>query len=80
MPELKLEVTEELMRKIEEAAKENLVTPSHWATCMLKSLFLKRPSSPWLVALPPIVRHLADTLEDAMCAMANAVQKVSDKE
>ena len=63
MPKLELEVTEELMRKIEEAAKESLVTPSHWVTCKLKDLFLKKGSLKWLPAVPPILRNLADTLE-----------------
>ena len=63
MPKLELEVTEELMRKIEVAAKENLVTPSHWATCNLKDLFIKKESPKWLPAVPPILRNLASTLE-----------------
>lgn len=63
MPELKLEVTFELMEKIEAAAKESLVTPSHWATCKLKDIFIKKGSSKWLPAASPILRNLADTLE-----------------
>lgn len=62
MPKLELEVTEELMRKIDEAAKESLVTPSHWATCRLKDMFLKG-SAKWLPMLPPLLRNLALTLE-----------------
>ncbi len=73
MPKLELEVTEELMRKIEEAAKESLVTPSHWATCMLKDLFLKKGSPKWLPAVPPILRNLADTLEHVI---AEKIEKV----
>jgi len=63
MTKLELEVTEELMRKIEEVAKESLVTPSHWATCMLKGIFIKKESSKWLPAVPQILRNLASTLE-----------------
>ena len=63
MPKLELEVTEELMAKIVEAATKNLVTPSHWATSMLKSLFLEKGKTKWLPAMPPILRNLADTLE-----------------
>ena len=60
---LELEVTEELMRKIEEAAKESLVTPSHWATCKLKDIFIEKPSPAWLSAMPSILRNIAGTLE-----------------
>lgn len=63
MPKLELEVTEELMRKIEEAAKESLVTPSHWVTCNIKDIFVKKESPKWLPALPSILRNLASTLE-----------------
>ena len=66
MPELKLEVTEELMRQIEAAAKESLVTPSHWATCKLKDIFIEKKGPKWLPALPTILRNLAGTLEHYM--------------
>jgi len=72
MPKLELEVTEELMRKIEEAAKESLVTPSHWATCKLKDNFLEKEKPMWLPAMPPILRNLASTLE---AMIADQVEK-----
>ncbi len=61
MPKLELEVTEELMGKIEEAAKEDRVTPSHWATCVLSSIFRKKKK--WMPLITPILRSLADSLE-----------------
>lgn len=63
MPELKLEVTEELMRQIEVAAKECLVTPEHFATCRLSSIFRKKESPAWLPALAPFFRNIASAIE-----------------
>ena len=73
MPKLELEVTEELMRLIEEAAKGSLVTPSHWATCKLKDMFLERPNSQWLPLVPSILRNLASTFE---AMLADKIEKV----
>jgi len=67
MPKLELEVTEELMGKIDASAKESLVTPSHWATYKLKDRCLKQSSPKWLPVVPPLLRNLASTL-DAMIA------------
>ena len=73
MARLELEVTEELMRKIEEAAKESLVTPPHWATCKLKDFFLEPSSPKWLPTMPPILRNLASTLEAMIAAKETPV-------
>ena len=73
MPKLELEVTEELMRKIEEVAKEGLVTPSHWATCKLKSLFIGQPDPEWLLAVPPILKNLAATVETMIASKITKV-------
>jgi predicted transcriptional regulator len=63
MPKLELEVTEELMRKIEVAAKECLVTPEHFATCKLSMLFREKESPAWLLMLAPFFRNIASAME-----------------
>jgi len=63
MPKLEIEVTDELMDKIQEAAKECLVSPEHWATCRLSDTLRKKKQPDWISFLSPLFRSLAQTLE-----------------
>ena len=70
MQELRLELTDELMAKIAEAAKGCLVTPEHWATCTLSAIF--RDEKGWaqkaLPVLVPVLEGAARSLKQFMAS------------
>lgn len=75
MKKLELEVTDELMGKIEAAAGECLVTPSHWATCKLKDIFLKKAALKWLPLTVPILESLVTSIKAVLLQSEEASQK-----
>lgn len=74
MKELNLQVTDELMGKIEQEAKYCLVTPEHYATCRLSMIF--REKRPWgaqlLPTLAPVLESLAANFRDIMASQTEA--------
>jgi len=72
MKELRLEVTDDLMEKIEKEARFCLVSPEHYATCRLSMIF--REKKPWgdqiLPILAPMLENLAGTLKNFMASQS----------
>lgn len=64
MSTLEIEVTKELMERIEKAAKESLHTPEQIVGCILANHFAPRKKAPWLS--PMILEALRDGLAAAL--------------
>lgn len=78
MKELRIQLTDELAKEIETAAKACLVTPEHYATCRLSQIF-RRTHPNWLPMVAPILENMATAIRGMIASESKPAAEEPEK-